>query len=593
MRNYNQVAALIEQNFDRDMIQQLTDSSIEEIDLIAANVELENNMQSQGFDRFMARQEGIKESGRKMDSEVTMKRVKELLKPMAKAITEHCEAESKGRKPITVKVLSQYDPMTLSLTTIRRVIMAITNDKTELTSTAIALANNFIEDETIGDADKARIGCKLIKLLCENCDEHFEVALIGKGEHAIYCVQATEAFYAWEDLNESLMAELSVMYRPIVIPPKPWVGLNEGGYWDPKLKQPFIRNSRKINNRTHGPKAIPKVYESVNKVQATAFTVNNFVLDVANELAETDLCFKKFFESLPERPHSDRTKNLQATIEECEKALGITPEKRKEEGKGFSKWVKDMLLKITNGEKYKTKQKLEEARFKLVQYIKWRKEMTSKKSKNRVISTAIKVANEYRHFKHLYFPHNLDWRGRMYPMCSGLTTQGVTLQKALIKFGSGKAIGTKEALYWLMVHTANTFGMDKKSWQDRIKWTVMNSDLIMRVAEDPIANKEDWMHSDEPWLFLAACEQMRKYYKDGLDAVVDIAIPMDGTCNGAQHYAAMTRDLKGAYAVNVAPNGTQGLKERLDTLRENRQCRISPQEITPEVNEQMKGIIKC
>ena len=47
----------------------------------------------------------------------------------------------------------------------------------------------------------------------------------------------------------------------------------------------------------------------------------------------------------------------------------------------------------------------------------------------------------------------------------------------------------------------------------------------------------------------------------------DIPIPVDGTCNGAQHYAAMTRDEKGAYGVNVKPIGTMGLKERLTKLR--------------------------
>lgn len=593
MRNYKQVAALIEQDFDRDMINTLTSVDYDEIDLISANVELEKNMQAQGFDRFMARQEAVEKSGRKMDSEVTMKRVKELLKPMAKAITEYVEVigAKQKKKSIIVTTLGKHDPMMLSLTTIRKAIMAITVDKTELTSLSIGLTHSF--DESLTEPEAARVGWKLLSLLCKHCDEHFEIVLKGgKGAHAVNCIQATEAFYAWEDLNESMMAELSVMYRPMCCPPKPWTGLNDGGYQSPDLKQPFIRNSHKVNNKTHGIAAIPMVYQAVNKVQATPFAINNFVLDVANELAETDLCFPKFFESLPERPHNERTKNLSATIEQCEKSLGITKEKRTEKGKGFGKWVKDLLLRIVGGEKYNTKVKLEEARFKLVQYIKWRKEMTSKKSKNRVISTALSVANDYRSFKAIYFPHNLDWRGRMYPMCSGLTTQGVCLQKALLKFAQGKPIGSKEALYWLFVHTANCYGLDKQSWQERIKWVVMHSDLIMGIAEDPIGRKEDWIHTDAPWLFLAACEQMKKYYKDGLDAVVDIAIPMDGTCNGAQHYAAMTRDLKGAYAVNVAPNGTQGLKERLEKLREKQTVSVIPSRITPEINKQMMEIIK-
>ncbi len=62
---------------------------------------------------------------------------------------------------------------------------------------------------------------------------------------------------------------------------------------------------------------------------------------------------------------------------------------------------------------------------------------------------------------------------------------------------------------------------------------------------------------------------MSDYYANGLDSLCDIPIPHDGTCNGAQHYAAMTRDEQGAYQVNVMPNGTKGLKERLTALRKN------------------------
>lgn len=278
--------------------------------------------------------------------------------------------------------------------------------------------------------------------------------------------------------------------------------------------------------------------------------------------------FDGWYQEIPKRPHNFRTKDLQATIDECNEILGITIENREKHGKDFGQWVRDMLASIdSSSEKYKVKQRLEEARFNMVQYSKWRKQVTSIKSKNRVIKTALETANDYRDYPAIYFPANLDWRSRVYPMCAGLTTQGVCLQKALIKFSTGKPIGSQDALDWLFIHTANTHGEDKASWNDRLEWTKNNRELIERVAEDPLDNVEDWIHTDDPWLFLAACEQMAKYYEHGLDAVVDIPIPMDGTCNGAQHYAAMTRDLDGAYQVNVAPNGTQDLKARLTELR--------------------------
>lgn len=567
MHNYKQIAPLIDQGFELDMIKVLTGADENDIKLINDNLTIENKMRSCGSKRFHERQDAIKASGRVMDSEVTMALVRERLKPMAKAIDEYCthmEAQ-KGRSEVA-KILRSHDPMMLSLSTIRMVILGITTDKTELTALSTRLVATFDKDLSV--PYQVRVGWKLISLLCKHCDGHFTIELKGRGRHAVNCIEATDAFYEWEDLNENLMAELAVMYRPMVVPPQPWTALHSGGYWSPKLEQPFIRNNPRASNKTHGPKIIPQVYEAVNRTQATRFAINPFVLNVVNELAEDELCFKGFFEELPERPHNEKTAKLKATIEECESALGVTKEAREIHGKGFREWVKDLLLRITDGATYETKMRLEDARFKLVQYIKWRKEMTSKKSKNRVIATAREVANDYVSFDAIYFPHNLDWRGRMYPLCSGLTTQGVCMQKALLKFAEGKPIGSKEALYWLMVHTANSFGKDKASWQDRLKWTALNKDLIIKVAEDPIGNQELWIHSDDPWLFLAACEQMCKYYKDGLKAVVDIAIPVDGTCNGAQHYAAMTKDAKGALGVNVAPVGTQGLLERLKDLRD-------------------------
>jgi hypothetical protein len=566
MMNYKQIAPLINQGLDIEMIEALTGASKDDIKLIKDNVMIESKMRSCGSQRFHARQDAIKASGRVMDSEVTMALVRERLKPMGRAIEAYCDAmdSQRGRSTIA-EVLKKHDPMMLALSTIRIVILGITTDKTSLTALSTRLVNTF--DKTLDVPTQVRVGWKLVSLLCKHCDEHFVIELKGNGRHAVNCVTATEAFYEWEDLNENIMAEMAVMYRPMVVPPQPWTSLHSGGYWDAKLEQPFIRNNPKATNESHGPKTIPLVYKAVNKTQATRFTVNKFVLNVVNELTETEACFKGFLEDLPERPHNEKTKALKETIEECEKALGITLEAREEQGKGFGVWVKDLLHRITGGDEHKIKVKLEEARFKLVQYIKWRKAVTSIKSKNRVLVTAREVANDYSMFDVIYFPHNLDWRGRMYPLCSGLTTQGVCMQKALLKFAEGKPIGSKEALYWLMVHTANSYGCDKLSIQDRIKWTAMNKDIIVKVADDPIANLELWSHTDDPWLFLAACEQMCKYYKDGLKAVVDIAIPVDGTTNGSQHYAAMMKDEKAAMQNNVAPIGTEGLAERLRILR--------------------------
>lgn len=594
MLHYPQIAQYLEQGLDVNGINILTDVSIDDINKIKDNVDLENRMQSLGFDRYIERQSNLKKSGQHRDTDTTMILIKKHLKPFAKAIEEF-HTNYNSRKPhIAVEVFKKHDAYTLALQTMRICIIAETTERKELAAICVRLSENIEKGLTTPQA--YRVGCKLISLMCSVTDASFAIVKVREGTKTIHKIEATEHFYEWEEAQEELLAEMATMFRPMVVPPKPWTGLHSGGYFDSKIQQPFIRNNPKATNKTHGIQAIPKVYEVVNKIQATPFKVNKFVLDVANELAfDDELFFDEWILEVPKRPHNERTKALQATIEECNEILGITPENREVHGKDFGQWVRDMLSMIVDGERYKTKQRLEDARFKMVQYVNWRKDLTSIKSKNRVIKTAVETANDYSSFSSIYFPCNLDWRMRFYPICSGLTTQGTCLQKALIKFSKGKPIGSLEALDWLKIHIANCYGMDKASWQDRLDWTDENTDLIKSVANDPCDMVDEWRDADDPWLFIAACEQMNKYYEDGLDAVVDIPIPMDGTCNGAQHYAAITRDTKGAYGVNVAPNGNQDLQERLDRLRgENRQ--MSDLGIwgrfTQETNRIFKGFMK-
>lgn len=607
MKHYKQIKSLIEQDFDLETIKLLTDADENQIKLIAANIEIESNMQALGFERYMVRQEELEKQGKIMELDTTMTKMKMMLKPIARDIMKVVE-DYKGRKPhIAVETFKKHDPYTLALITMRACMMAVTMDKTELAALTIRLVGAFEPDYTT--AQKCRVGYKLIDILCSQSNGCFIRTKHSNGKHAIHVIEPTEELEKWEKENRELMATMSVMHRPIVVPPQPWTAFNKGGFWDDNLQRPFVRNNLKASNRTHGPKVMPRVYAAVNKIQATPFAVNNFVLDVANVLGDEaldyledvdrpeeapDCFFEKFYQQLPERPFEGRIAPIRKRKEELEEQLGITKEERTKQGKGFGKWVRDLMERITNGPKYKLKQELEECRFKIIQFIKWRKSFTSKQSKNRVITTALGVANEYRDYSAIYFPANLDWRGRVYPMTAGLTTQGTGIQKALLKFASGKPIGTEEALYWLMVHTANCYGLDKESWQDRLEWTTANVDLIQRIGTAPLDNLEDWIHTDSPWLFIAACEQMNKYYMHGLDAVVDIPIPMDGTCNGAQHYAAMTRDTRGAFGVNVAPNGTQGLKERLKELRaKSDTVAFVPKEkfLTIATNRIMKALI--
>ena len=66
---------------------------------------------------------------------------------------------------------------------------------------------------------------------------------------------------------------------------------------------------------------------------------------------------------------------------------------------------------------------------------------------------------------------------------------------------------TPEAEQWLAFQVATTYGLDKAPMTERLSWVAENEDLITRIAEDPIENLSEWEGADEPWTFLAACDE--------------------------------------------------------------------------------------
>lgn len=583
MRLYNEIAAFVNADLPVNIICDLTGVKETDVNLVAENMALESKMKAEGASRYIERQEGMAERGKATETDVVMKRIRQLTKPVAAAIRATI-VNYKGKRPrADVEFFKRHVPEELAIYAARTLIHRVTNEKEQLAAALMAMMQSIEPD--IKPEDAMRAGFKLMKLLCDNSEGHFYITKRNMGgANAVYVMGMDESFMEWEQTNMATSAELHLLSRPMVVPPKPWTSLRDGGYYS--IPKDLVRNAPRIPDgkggwmpsvtlRTHGPKAIPMVYAAINKAQATPFKVNPFILKVANQLGDHEheyknpLRFKGFFESIPERPFKTRLKTLLENQESILTKMQAREKAGKDGQRDFKAWLRHYLKEVVKEghPDYGLKIDLEKVRFDIVQFMKWKKAYTSATSKNRVIACAMGAANDYAKYKAFWFPMSYDYRFRMYPMTSGLTPQGNGFQKAMLLYAQGKPVKTQEALDIFSVAIANFFGHDKKSRQFRLKWTRDNRELIERVGRDPIKNKEDWMHTDEPWLFLAACEQMCRVYDHGLDAMLDVNCPVDGTCSGAQHYAMMTRDVQGAYAVNVLPNGTQGVQSKLSALR--------------------------
>jgi DNA-directed RNA polymerase len=164
--------------------------------------------------------------------------------------------------------------------------------------------------------------------------------------------------------------------------------------------------------------------------------------------------------------------------------------------------------------------------------------------------TARQMVDEER----FYFPYRLDFRGRMYTLPTTLTPQGSDLSKGLLRFDCGKVLGGRGWM-WLRVHCANSFGVDKVSFEDRAKWVDENLKKILSTAENP--HDFTWWHeADAPFQFLASCFEIASAVNSGNPETFSSTLPvlLDGSCNGIQHLAALSLDEEAGRQVNLLPS---------------------------------------
>lgn len=117
---------------------------------------------------------------------------------------------------------------------------------------------------------------------------------------------------------------------------------------------------------------------------------------------------------------------------------------------------------------------------------------------------------------------------------------------------------------------------DKIPLRDRYIWALDNEEILLSYAEKPKVN-QGWMKADNPWQFLAACFEFKRFRDwqysffddppdvglidseleklgvDPYDFESSLECYIDGSNNGSQHLAALTRDEITAPHVNLVP----------------------------------------
>lgn len=306
------------------------------------------------------------------------------------------------------------------------------------------------------------------------------------------------------------LAGISPAYQPCVVPPKPWTGVLGGGYWANGRKPlALVRTHSKKGLMRYEDVYMPEVYKAVNIAQATPWKVNKKVLAVVNQVTRWKHCPVEDIpalerEELPQRP-DDMDTNPEA-LKAWKKAAAAVYRKDK-----------------------------------------------ARVSRRLSLEFMMEQANKFANHKAIWFPYNMDWRGRVYAV-SMFNPQGNDMTKGLLTLAKGKPIG-QEGFYWLKIHGANCAGVDKVPFPERIKFIEDNSENILACAKDPLGNTW-WAEQDSPFCFLAFCFEYAGVMSHGLSYVCSLPLAFDGSCSGIQHFSAMLRDEVGGAAVNLLPSKT-------------------------------------
>ncbi|KAM9909847.1 hypothetical protein OXX69_005044 [Metschnikowia pulcherrima] len=332
--------------------------------------------------------------------------------------------------------------------------------------------------------------------------------------HPIIC----QHFKIYEELFQTGSYNL-----PMLHPPRQWTSPHDGGFYSiplPLMKSSEPSTSNAYMKKAHETGQLASVYQSVNALGMCAWTINQFTLEAFNKILKTS--------HLPGLPTTLRPK------------IESTPKPEPE--------------KFPDEEAYRRA------------YYSWKQnEAENLKKEKGAHSSRIyydmvnRLANSFaKNGEVLYLPHNMDFRGRVYPAVSFLSHQNEDLVRSLMIFWDAKPLG-ETGYDWLVYQLANLYNKSKTTMEQSKSFVEAHRSSIIGSAQDPLAENAWWLKADNPWQVLALCHEFDaiwRYPHDIASYRSRIPVHQDGSCNGLQHYSALGADDKAARAVNVLPGDT-------------------------------------
>ena len=351
--------------------------------------------------------------------------------------------------------------------------------------------------------DRAQLGILLVELVNQSTDLLTIQNIRNERGKTLTMVAASDEFIQYIRTNSAKAELMSPVWLPMVTKPLDWRDPFVGGYQsDFFRRRPLVKvHSRQYLDDLKG-RDLQFVYKAVNAIQATPWRVNSFVLEAVKSCWENDLAIG----DIP--PRSDHI-------------YPPKPDDIKENDEARRQYRKAYCR------------------------IKWANQHMG--SKRMQLAKMLWVADLYKQ-KVLYFPTQLDFRGRGYPMPGYLNPQGFDASRASLRFNQS-ALMTDDGERWLRIHGANCWGKDKVSYDERLQWVKDFEREIIEVGTRPMETVSVWSRADKPFEFLAFCDEFTRM-KATAQFQTTLPIGIDGSNNALQLISLLLRDPIGAEATN-------------------------------------------
>lgn len=374
-----------------------------------------------------------------------------------------------------------------------------------------------VDDLEIGQRETLLIGGKLIDVFVEctglaRVESGMEKGRKDSRPTGTLTLVAEEKATEWMMQKNARLELLFPVHLPMVVPPLPWLPDSPGGYaFGLRGKHSLMRmvTETSVNEKAD----LPVVRAALNSIQATPWRINLPVMALIAKMAEANSIPGEVVAELPPKPDD-----------------------------------------INTNEHARRKWRKTAAAIKNANHTKQQKALLTL----RMLDVAGIMANET-----FYFPYNLDFRGRVYPIPNFLSPHGDDKQKSLLLFDEKVVLG-KAGLRYLALHGANCLDvtpqgtkMSTLTLDERVEWITRNSGKIKQVAEAPLEHTW-WLDADQPFCFYAFALEWTRIHsvrgKKPWECKSNLPVSQDGSCNGVQHFSALLRDPIGGAAVNLVPS---------------------------------------